>query len=95
VKGATATLVAFGAGSVSVASGGGNAVIDLLKNGTTILTGTITLDSSNVAYVLEDAAGFTTTSLVAGDVLEFKLTSATATKPKGVFCRLTIREDAQ
>lgn len=94
VKGATATLAEFAAGSVSLASAGGNAVVDLLKNGSTVLTGTITLDSTNTVYVLETAPGYTSTSLVAGDVLEFKLTSAAATKPKGVFCRLTIQNEA-
>lgn len=95
VKGATADLIAFAAGSVSIAVSAGNAVIDLLKNGTTVLSAPITLDSANTNYVLENAAGYTSTDLVAGDVLEFKVTSVNATKPKGVFCRLTIREDAQ
>jgi hypothetical protein len=93
VNGATGTVVSFKAGSVSVASGGGNAVIDLLKNGTTILSATITLDNVNTVYVVESASGFTSTSLVVGDVLEFKITSVASTKPKGVFCQLVLTED--
>lgn len=95
VRGATGTVLKFSAGSVTIAAAAGNAVIDLLKNGTTILTAPITLDSANTNYLLEDAPGFTSTALVAGDVLEFKLTSAAATQPKGVFCRLVITELAQ
>ena len=92
VQGATGTIISFNVWCVTLASGGGNAVVDLLKNGTTILSSTITLDSSNTVYVGEEPSGFTSTSLVAGDVLEFKLTSASATKPKGVSCTLHIRE---
>lgn len=92
VQGATATIISFNVWSVSPAVSAGNAVIDLLKNGTTILSSTITLDNVNTAYVGEEPSGFTSTSLVAGDVLEFKLTSAAATKPKGVGCTLHIRE---
>lgn len=95
VYGTTGTLIKFRVGSVSVASGGGNAVVDLLKNGVSVLSATITLDGTNTAYVPEDASGYTSTSLVAGDVLEFKLTSAAATKPKGVFAQLILDEDAQ
>lgn len=89
------TLVSFAAGSVVKAAAAGNAVIDLLKNGSTVLSGTITLDSTNTNYILEPAPGYTSTTLAIGDVLEFKLTSTAATKPKGVFCRLVVREDAQ
>lgn len=93
VNGATATLVSFKAGSTAIASGGGNAVVDLLKNGSSILSSAITLDNTNTARVLEEASGYSSTSLVAGDVLEFKLTSAASTKPTGVFCQLVITED--
>lgn len=89
-----ATLVRFAAGSVSPAAAAGNAVVDLLKNGVSVLSAAITLDSGNAAYALEDAAGFSSTALAAGDVLEFKLTSAAATTPKGVFCQLIVNENA-
>lgn len=92
VQGATATIISFNVWCVTLASGAGNAVVDLLKNGTTILSSTITLNDTNTVYVGEEPSGFTSTSLVAGDVLEFKLTSAAATKPKGVGCTLHIRE---
>lgn len=92
VMGATATILSFHVWSVTAAVSSGNAVIDLLKNGTTILSVTITLDNVNTAYVSEEPSGFTSTSLVEGDVLEFKLTSAASTKPKGVSCTLHIRE---
>lgn len=94
VYGATGSVVAFGAGCTVLAAGGGNAVVDLKKNGTTILSSTITLDTGNTVNVLEDAAGFTSTSLVAGDVLEVSIESVAATEPKGVFAHLVIREKA-
>lgn len=93
VNGATGTVVSFKAGSVTAAVSSGNAVVDLLKNGTTILSSPITLDNVNTTYVLESASGFASTSLVVGDVLEFKITSVASTKPKGVFCQLVLTED--
>jgi hypothetical protein len=95
VKGATGALVEFGVGSVSIAIGAAAVVVDLLKNGSTILSATITLDNANTAYVLETQT-FSSSALVAGDVLELKVTSAVAgggTLPKGLFARLTLTED--
>lgn len=95
VRGETGSVVAFGAASTVIATSTGQAVINLRKNGTTILTSTITLDSANVAFTLEDAAGFTSTALAAGDVLEVSIDSVSgSTVPKGVFASLVIREKA-
>ncbi len=96
VYGTAGTIVAYGVGSVAIAVGSATVVCDLLKNGSTVLSGTITLDNANVARVIEAAPGFTSTALVAGDVLEAKVTSATAsggTIPVGAFFRLVIDED--
>src|SRR5437868_389932 len=61
IRGTTATLLDFKAGSVVINVGAATIVVDLLKNGTTILTATITLNSSSVAYALTAEAGSTST----------------------------------
>lgn len=91
--GATGTLVAFAVGAVTKAAAAGNAVIDLLKNGSSILTAQITLDSTTNNYILKNAAGFSSTSFVAGDVFEIQVVSAAATKPKGLFFQFVATED--
>lgn len=98
VKGATATLVEMVVGAVVAATGNATATIDLKKNGTTILTGTISLTSATAAYATVQPAGYTSTSLVAGDVFEVHVTAVnagTGTLAKGLFARLVIREDPQ
>jgi hypothetical protein len=96
VFGTAGEIVAFGAGSVAVAVGAATVVVDLLKNGASILTATITLDNANVARVIEAAPGFSATTLAAGDMLEAKIVSAVAgggTLPAGTFFRLVVDED--
>lgn len=95
VRGATGSVVAFGAGSTVIAVSSGTATITLKKNGSTILSGSIVLDSSNTVNVLEAAPGFTSTALVVGDVLEAEITAVASTEPKGVFVVLVIREKAE
>jgi hypothetical protein len=98
VNGATGVIQSFGAGNVVAATSTGAITVDLLKNGTTILTATYTLNSTSTAYTLVAPAGFTSTAVVVGDVLEIKLSGTTAgggAKPIGVFARLVIREDPQ
>lgn len=97
VIGATGTIVAFAAGSVVANIGAATVSIRLKKNGSNIDTAALVLDSGNTAFILESAAGFTSTSLVVGDVLEVDITATAGggTLAKGVFAVLTIREDAQ
>ena len=68
VRGATAVIQDFAVGAIQACTGTGNAVFDLLKNGASILTGTITLGSGTAAYALLSGT-LASTSLVAGDVL--------------------------
>lgn len=100
VRGATATLRDFGVGSITVATGTGNAVFDLyrVRAGvlTTLLSGTITLDSGNAVGVLEPASGFADQALIAGDWVEFRVVSSavgSGTKPVGVVAQVAIDED--
>lgn len=95
VKGTTGTLISFKAGAVTVAGAATTVTVDLLKNGTTVLTSVITLDNSQVAYELEDGSAFTSTALVVGDVLEIKLILTGTNEPKGVFAEVVLREKAQ
>jgi hypothetical protein len=95
VRGATGTLLDFGAGSVTAAQAGSSCVVDLLKNGTTILSATNTLDNGKANFALVSPAGYSSTALVVGDVLEVEVkTVVGANPPKGVFARLAHVEDA-
>lgn len=93
--GATATVLSFHAGATVAAGAGCSITVQLKKNGSSILTSAITVDDGDAAFALVAAAGFTSTALVAGDVLEAEIASVTgATPPKGVFVRLVLRSDA-
>lgn len=95
VKGATATLVEFGVGATVAAGSATTVTVDLLKNGSSILSATISLDIATSAFTLKTPSGYTSTALVAGDVLEVNVSAVTgANEPKGLFTALTIREDA-
>jgi hypothetical protein len=94
VRGSTGTLKAFVAGSIVACVGAATITVDLRKNGSTVLTAVITLDSANTAYIVE-AGTFASTSLVAGDVLTV-VTTATAgggTIGAGLFAELVVDED--
>ena len=95
VYGATGTVQSFKAGSV-VANIGDSAVeVDLLKDGVSILTAVISLDSTNAAYTPE-AGTINTAAVVAGDVLEVSIdaTIGTGTLALGVYCELMVDEVA-
>ncbi len=95
VNGTTGTLIKFGVTCTVLAGGGGSATIDLKKNGTTILTGTFNIDSTATVYTLVEPAGFTSTSLVAGDQLDVEVTAVAGTAPKGLTAWMVSREKAQ
>ena len=93
VYGATGTAVAFEAGAVVVSVGAATVSVDLHKNGTTILSSAITLNSNQTAYETVTAT-IGTNSLVDGDVLEVLIngTVGGGTLAKGVFASLVLRE---
>jgi len=68
VVGATGVLVGFKAGAV-VAATAGSVELDVRKNGTTVLTGVVTVDSSVAAYG-SISGTLSVTALAVGDVLE-------------------------
>ena len=91
---AAGTIVDFRAGNVVAHVGAATTTFDLLKNGTTVLTGVISTSSANAAYALV-AGTISSAAYVAGDVLEVR-TVATAgggTLAKGAFARLVLREN--
>ena len=89
------SVAAFEAGPVTIAAGAATVTLDLRKNGTSILTGVITLTSAHAAY--NKVAGALNPASVAyalGDVFEV-VTVATAgggTLPQGVFADAVFRE---
>ena len=103
-RGATGTVMAVKAGSIAAAVGDANCTVDVKKNGTTILTAPITLDSSNAAYTPE-AGTVSVSGLVAGDVLTVVIdgtinpdatttTSGAEAMPTGVYVEVVVHEDA-
>ena len=95
VIGATGTIKSFKAGSIAVAIGDAKATVDLKKNGVSVLSPVITLDSDNEARVVE-AGTLSDTTLAVGDVLEVVVdgTIGTGTLPTGVFACVDLYEDA-
>ena len=93
VYGATGTAVAFEAGAVVASEGGATVSVDLHKNGTTVLSSPITLNSNQTAYETVTAT-IGTSSFVEGDVLEVLIdgTAGGGTLAKGVFASLVLRE---
>lgn len=83
---AAGSLLAVRAGSIAAAIGDSTVTVDLRKNGSTVLSGTIQLDSSNTAYISE-AGGVAGAAYVAGDVFTVVITvsAGTGTLPTGVF----------
>lgn len=75
-------------------SSGRTAIIDLLKNGSTILTATIQLDNANVLRTIELGTLTGGATLAQGDVLEVNVTvgGSAGTHPKGLFCVAVIEE---
>ncbi len=94
VYGATGTILAIGASIVTVPSVDRAAVVDVKKNGTTVLSASITLDSGNTTRVSE-AGTLSVVSLAAGDILEVFVTVAgsSGTHPQGLLVNIALKED--
>ena len=96
VRGAAGTIKSFVAGAVVPAVGDAIVEIDLLKDGVSVLDAAIEVNVAHAAY--EVVAGtIDTPTVAAGDVLEVSIdgTIGTGTLAKGVFCELSVREDAE
>lgn len=96
VYGTVGSIVQFGVVVTVAATSTGQAVVNLRKNGSSILTATITVDNTVAVNTLKQPAGYTSVALAVGDVLEVSIDSVSgSTLPKGLACHLVIREDAQ
>ena len=92
VYGTTGTLLAFRAGAVTPAGSATTVAVDLKKNGTTVLSSTITLNNSQAAYEMVNGT-ISSASLAADDVLTVHFTLTGTNEPQGVFCQLIWNED--
>jgi hypothetical protein len=96
-RGTTGDILDVRAGSIGVCTGNATITVDVKKNGTSVLTNAITLDSGNAARVPEagtlDGAQ---DELEADDVLEvvIAVNAGTGALGTGVFAAITLREDA-
>ncbi len=86
----------FAAGSIAACTGDATITVDLKKNGTTMLTAVITLDSANTAYVAEAGAISGGGTYAAGDVLTIVVTvnAGTGALATGLFAAACLREAA-
>jgi hypothetical protein len=83
---AAGTVSAFRVGPVVAAVGDSTATLDLYKNGTTVLSGTVVVNSSKAAYS-KTTGTVSSAAYVAGDVFEVvqTISAGTGTLPQGVF----------
>lgn len=93
--GATGDILSVQAGSVVACAGAATISIDVLKNGTTILSAPIVLDNANTAYA-EESGTLSVTTFAAGDVIEVTVTATAGggTLGQGVYVNVVMNEDA-
>lgn len=96
VRGSTGTLVAFAAWLRQGCVGDSTVTVDLWKNGASVLTAPLVLNSTHAAFVAVNGT-FSVASLAAGDVLEVNVTvnAGTGTLGQGLGAQVTLRELAQ
>lgn len=89
------SIVSVKAASVAIAVGSATVTVDLKKNGTTVLSSVITLDSGNTARVAE-AGTLSVTTYGDGDFFELVIvaTASGGTIPTGLQVTVVLREDA-
>ena len=95
VLGVTASLISVRAGVLVAAAGNSTVTVDVYKNGSTVLSSVITLNSSTVIRTETSGTLSTSpTSLAVGDCLEVVIdaTVGTGTLPQGVYVQLDMTE---
>lgn len=96
VRGTNATINEVVAGSIVACIGAATITLDVKKNGVSVLTGVLTLNSSNTARVVVAASlSGGSVSCVAGDWIEFVVTATAGggTLGTGFFAQAIIDED--
>jgi len=94
----TGELKELVAGSIVAPIGAATVTIDLKKNNATVLTGTFTLDSANLARIVEAAVlNGALTAYVVGDFFELVITATAGggTLPTGLYVSATFDEQSQ
>jgi len=94
-KGTTGTIKSFTVSNLTANSGSSTVTVDLKKNGTTVLSAAVTLNSSKAAFS-ETEGTVTTTSLTDGDYLTVVINatqSGTDALATGVFWQIELDED--
>lgn len=92
VYGTAGTLLAARARNITVA-GTGTTTIQIKKNGSNILSSALTLAAAD-GTTLKTTTGFTSTALVAGDMLEVDISVSDTDAGQGVSVSLVLNEDA-
>ena len=93
--GTSGTLVKFRAGSIVANIGAATVTVDLWKNGSSILSAPITLNSSDTARTPVDVGSFTSTTTAAGDWFDAVITATAGggTLATGVYAELIVDEN--
>ena len=91
---ADGTIRAFRAGVVVACVGAATIDVDLLKNGTTVLSSALELDNTNTAYAIEDGT-INTAAYSADDVFTITITGTAGggTLGQGIFVELVVDEE--
>jgi hypothetical protein len=91
---AAGTALAVAITTLTVAVGAATVTIDVKKNGTTILSGIVTLDTGNVAYVAETGT-ISVPSYATGDTYSAVVvaTAGGGTLPTGLLVELILNEN--
>lgn len=96
IRGTNGTINSIVAGSIAVNIGAATVTVDLKKNGTSVLSSVITLNSANTARVaVSGTLSVAPTTCVAGDWLEVVITATAGggTLATGVYVQVQIDED--
>jgi len=93
---AAGTVIGFRAGSIGIAVGAATVTFDLKKNNVTVLTGVLTLNSSNTVRVAVAGTLVATPTYVANDFFELVITATAGggTLQTGIFAEAWFEEDA-
>ncbi|VTR95239.1 Marine sediment metagenome DNA, contig: S03H2_L04701 OS=marine sediment metagenome GN=S03H2_18785 PE=4 SV=1 [Gemmata massiliana] len=90
-------VISAEAGIVTVAAGAATVTVDVRKNGTTVLTSTISISVAQAAFAkVSGAVNATPATYVTGDVFEVVVTATAGggTLPQGLFVDVKFREGA-
>ncbi len=90
----TGTVKEIRVGSIVAATGDSTTTVNVLKNGTTILSSSVVLNNANTART-SVAAAISSSALVAGDWLDVAITisAGTGTLPTGLFVQMEIDQN--